>query len=79
LLVDASAPVMGALVGVLTPLPQTILLFLLASFAGSFLYIGASDLLPEAREHDSPWVLVTALGGISVLYVVTHIISDVVG
>ena len=79
LLVDASAPVLGALVGVLTPLPQTILLFLLASFAGSFLYIGASDLLPEAREHDSPWVLVTALGGISVLYVVTHIISDVVG
>ena len=29
---------------------------MLAFFAGSFLYIGASDLLPEAREHDSPLV-----------------------
>ncbi len=79
LLVDASAPVLGALVGVLTPLPQAILLFLLASFAGSFLYIGASDLLPEAREHDSPWVLVSALAGITVLYGVTRIISEVGG
>src|SRR5258708_23130561 len=29
--------------------------WVLAFFAGSFLYIGASDLLSEAREHDSPW------------------------
>jgi ZIP family zinc transporter len=79
LLVDASAPLLGALVGVLTPLPQAILLFLLASFAGSFLYIGASDLLPEAREHDSPWVFVSAVIGITVLYGVTSIISEVGG
>ena len=74
LLVDASAPTLGALVGVLTPLPQEILLVLLATFAGSFLYIGASDLLPEAREHDSPWVFVTAVVGLTVLYAVTRFI-----
>ena len=72
LLVDASAPLLGALVGVLTPLPQEILLVLLASFAGSFLYIGASDLLPEAREHDSPWVFAMAVAGLVTLYGVTR-------
>ena len=74
LLVDASMPMLGALVGVLTPLPQELLLVLLASFAGSFLYIGASDLLPEAREHDSAWSFATAVAGFAVLYGVTRFI-----
>ena len=74
LLVDASTPMLGALVGVLAPLPQELLLVLLASFAGSFLYIGASDLLPEAREHDSVWGFVTAVAGFAVLYGVTRFI-----
>ena len=65
---------LGALVGVLAPLPQELLLVLLASFAGSFLYIGASDLLPEAREHDSVWGFVTAVAGFAVLYGVTRFI-----
>lgn len=74
LLVDASAPFLGALVGILAPLPQGILLVLLASFAGSFLYISSSDLLPEAREHDSPWVLAAAFAGLAVLYTATRFI-----
>ena len=74
LLVDASMPMLGALVGVLTPLPQELLLVLLAGFAGSFLYIGASDLLPEAREHDSGWSFVTAVAGFALLYGVTRFI-----
>ena len=74
LLVDASTPILGALVGVLIPLPEEILLVLLALFAGSFLYIGSSDLLPEAREHDSPWVLATAVVGVVVLYGVSRFI-----
>lgn len=74
LLVDASTPMLGALVGVLIPLPQELLLVLLASFAGSFLYIGASDLLPEAREHDSGWSFATAVAGVAVLYGVTRFI-----
>ena len=74
LLIDASMPMLGALIGVLTPLPQGLLLILLASFAGSFLYIGASDLLPEAREHDSGWGFATAVAGFAVLYGVTRFI-----
>lgn len=48
--------------------------WVLAFFAGSFLYIGASDLLPEAREHDSPWVGVATSLGMLAIYVTTRIL-----
>jgi zinc transporter ZupT len=48
--------------------------YLLAFFAGSFLYIGASDLLPEAREHDSPLVAVATCMGMLAIYLVTHLL-----
>ena len=41
---------------------------MLAFFAGSFLYIGASDLLPEAREHDSPLVGVATCMGMLAIF-----------
>ncbi len=41
-------------------------------FVGSFLYIGASDLLPEAREHDSPWNGVATSLGMLAIYVTTR-------
>ena len=48
------------------------LLWMLAFFAGSFLYIGASDLLPEAREHDSPLVGVVFSAGLLAIYSITR-------
>jgi zinc transporter ZupT len=54
--------------------PQEFLRVLLARFAGSFLYIGASDLLPEAREPYSPWVFATAVAGVITLYGVARFI-----
>jgi zinc transporter ZupT len=45
--------------------------WVLAFFAGSFLYIGASDLLPEAKEHDSPLVGVATAMGMLAIFLTT--------
>ena len=74
LLVDAVAPVVGAVVATLAPIPSGVLPYILGSFVGVFLYIGASDLLPEAREHDSPWPAAATVGGMALLFVVTRFI-----
>lgn len=73
LAIDASTPMAGALVAVIVRPSLDVLPYLLAIFAGSFLYIGASDLLPEAREHDSPWVAVATFAGLVVLYTVSRL------
>ena len=72
LLVDMMAPVLGAASTLAVRLNQGVLPWALAFFAGSFLYIGASDLLPEAREHDSPLVGVATAVGMLAIYLVTQ-------
>ncbi len=71
LVLDMTAPVLGAATTLLINL-KGILPWVLGFFAGSFLYIGASDLLPEAREHDSPWVAVATCLGMLAIYVATR-------
>jgi ZIP family zinc transporter len=58
LLMDAVAPVIGAGVSLLIRLPEADLALILAMFSGFFLYIGASDLLPESH-HAHPRFLTT--------------------
>ena len=53
LALDAVAPLAGAIVGSTISISHTGLGYLLAVFAGFFLFIGATDLLPEAHEHPS--------------------------
>jgi ZIP family zinc transporter len=53
LVVDAVAPLFGATVGVLLNVSDATLGHLLSFYAGFFLYMGATDLLPEAHEHAS--------------------------
>ncbi|HMA72262.1 MAG TPA: ZIP family metal transporter [Xanthobacteraceae bacterium] len=60
LLIDAAAPVAGAVSTLVLPVPQDMLGLALALFAGFFLYIGASDLLPESY-HDHPTGGTTAM------------------
>ncbi|MGH7878283.1 MAG: hypothetical protein ACREQD_02175, partial [Candidatus Binataceae bacterium] len=72
LLVDMLAPVLGAATTMALHLNQGILPWLLAFFAGSFLYVGASDLLPEAREHDSPLVGIATAMGMLAIYLTTQ-------
>jgi len=49
LVANAAAPLFGVIVGQMTPIDEHRLSLLLALFAGGFLYIGASELLPRSR------------------------------
>ena len=75
LLLDMTTPVLGAASTLLIQLPEAILPWLLAFFAGSFLYIGASDLLPEAREHKSSVVTVMPILGMALIFLVTRVLA----
>jgi zinc transporter ZupT len=76
LLVDAGAPVAGAGISLLIPFPHQSVSLLLAVFSGFFLYIGASDLLPESH-HAHPRLLTTVSTflGAATLFVVTRIMQ----
>lgn len=60
LVVDAIAPVVGVLLTLFFSVAENHLSILLALFAGFFLYIGASDLVPESH-HEHPTFLTTAM------------------
>ena len=53
LALDAIAPVLGAIVGSTLSINEQHLGYLLAVYAGFFLFMGATDLLPEAHAHPS--------------------------
>jgi zinc transporter ZupT len=76
LLLDASAPVVGVASTVFFTLPGSAFGTALALFAGFFLYIGASDLIPESY-HAHPKFLTTAmtLAGAAVLYAAIALIG----
>ncbi len=69
LAVDALAPGVGILAtGICSP-TQQFLGLVLAVFCGFFLYIGASDLLPESHhEHPALGTTIMTIAGITVLY-----------
>jgi ZIP family zinc transporter len=54
LMLDAVTPVLGAIVSLFVTSVDRYLVYLLPFFAGGFLYLGASDLLPEAHDEISP-------------------------
>jgi ZIP family zinc transporter len=60
---DALAPLVGAAIGAGIDISERNLGYALAAYAGFFLFMGATDLLPEAHSHPS-WrrVLLTVLG-----------------
>ena len=69
LLADALAPLLGAVVTLFFSVPESQLGLLLALFAGFFLYIGASDLIPESHHaHPTLWTTVSTLVGAAVLF-----------
>ena len=76
LLVDAAAPVAGILATRFFALPGNAFGAMLALFAGFFLYIGASDLIPESY-HAHPKFLTTAmtLAGAGALYLAIALIG----
>lgn len=74
LLVDASAPILGALLTFFFSISEAAIGLVLALFAGSFLYLSASDLIPESH-HRHPRMLTTlmTLFGALFLYAVVRI------
>ncbi len=77
LMVDALAPVLGIASTYFFTLPGEGFGIVLALFAGFFLYIGASDLIPESY-HAHPKFLTTAmtLAGAAVLYVAVALVGQ---
>lgn len=76
LLVDATMPLLGALSTLLIQIPQVWLTFLLAEFAGSFLYIGASDLLPEAHHrHSSVMTIGLTVTGVVFVFALVQLLK----
>jgi zinc transporter ZupT len=74
LIVDAVAPVVGALTSMALTIPAQGLAIVLALFSGFFLYVGGSDLLPESH-HAHPRLLTTfaTVAGALCLYVVAQV------
>ena len=73
LLVDALAPVVGILVTLLFSVPEAKLGLILALFCGFFLYMGASDLVPESYHAHPTWktTLMTIIGAGFLLLVIS--------
>lgn len=68
----AVAPVAGVIIGLLLPVPDSVLGAMLGVFAGFFLYIGAAELLPEAHRNDrSSRVVLATLAGVVAIYLLS--------
>ncbi|HEY1392174.1 MAG TPA: ZIP family metal transporter [Methylibium sp.] len=74
LILDALAPVLGAASTLAFQVPAPTLLLYLGFFAGFLLYIGASDILPEAHSRARPGtslglIALTTLGAVLMYFV----------
>lgn len=74
LLLDAFAPVVGAIVGTLVHISDGALTLYLGFFAGFLLYIGASEILPEAHSKHSSYATIglTVLGATFIFFVTRY-------
>ncbi len=73
LMIDAIAPVLGALSTLLFTISEKSLVLYLGFFAGFLLYIGASDILPEAHaQHSSRWTILMTIFGVTLIFLITR-------
>ncbi len=76
LVVDALAPVAGILSTFIFAIPAAATGLILAVFCGFFLYIGASDLLPESHHsHPTRWTTFATILGAAAIYAAVHFAS----
>ncbi len=73
LIADALAPILGIIATFFFRLPEHILVVILALFAGFFLYIGASELLPDSH-HRYPrlWTSFMTILGAALIWAAIH-------
>ncbi len=72
LLIDAGFTPVGALIG--TQIPESFFAPMLGFTCGTFLYVGAADLLPEAHKKFNKYVVFSVLAGVFLIYVVSRYI-----
>jgi ZIP family zinc transporter len=71
LVVDAVAPVLGAVSTLFLSVGDHVLALYLGAFAGFLLYLATADILPEAHaRHPSRLTLVSTLGGVGLMWFV---------
>ena len=75
LLIDAFTPVLGVISTLFFTVSPSFLILYLGFFAGFLLYIGASDILPEAHSKHSSWktIALTVLG-VTLTFLVTRVV-----
>lgn len=76
LIVGAIAPTLGIIATFFFAVPEAQLGLLLALFAGFFLYIGASDLIPESHHaHPAHMTTIMTLLGAGLLFMIIRLAS----
>ncbi|MDP9165511.1 MAG: ZIP family metal transporter [Actinomycetota bacterium] len=74
LLLDATTPLLGAASTLMFTVADRDLLLYLGFFTGFLLYIGASDILPEAHaNHPSGRTLLLTVAGTALIFLVTRV------
>jgi ZIP family zinc transporter len=76
---DAVAPVLGAASTLLFQVPASALILYLGFFAGFLLYIGVSDILPEAHSGAPPARAIRLIGLTGVGAAFSFIVARVAG
>lgn len=71
---DAAAPLVGIFLSRLVHVPRAALALALAAFAGFFLCIGASELIPASHaRHPRAWTTIATLVGCAVIWTVVRL------
>lgn len=71
--IDALAPLIGAIVGASLSVSEYALGHLLSLYVGFFLFMGATDLLPEAHQHPSRLRVALTGAGFAAIFVVASV------
>ncbi len=73
LTVDALAPALGIVITLFVSVSESTLAIIIALFCGSFLYLGASDLIPESyHNHPTKWTTIATILGAVLIYIIIH-------
>ncbi len=76
LIADSVAPMIGIAVSRLVVVSPDRLAAIIAAFTGFFLYIGASELLPDSHHrHPRAWTTVATVLGVAMIGVIVHLVS----
>ena len=76
LILDAAAPTVGIAASRLIVVPHAALAMVIAAFAGFFLYIGASELLPDSHHrYPRAWTTVATVLGAALIWFVVKLVA----